>query len=90
MLTKLIGNSLKMRGLVILLFGLVVVLALFCLQNSRVDAIPDIGENQQIVNGMGVLLKMSKSKSLILSPFCCKGSLVLTVFEEQVLLVFQS
>ena len=49
MLTKLIGNSLKMRGLVILLFGLVVVLALFCLQNSRVDAIPDIGENQQIV-----------------------------------------
>jgi Cu(I)/Ag(I) efflux system membrane protein CusA/SilA len=49
MITNLIAGALKFRGLVIALFAIVALAALWAVREARVDAIPDIGENQQIV-----------------------------------------
>jgi copper/silver efflux system protein len=49
MIQKLIEASIRNRVLVVILFVLIALLAVFSLKTARVDAIPDIGENQQIV-----------------------------------------
>ncbi len=49
MIQKLIEASIRNRVLVVILFVLIALLAVFSLKTARIDAIPDIGENQQIV-----------------------------------------
>jgi len=49
MIQKIIELSIRNRALVVVLFILVGLLSVFSLKTARVDAIPDIGENQQIV-----------------------------------------
>lgn len=49
MLIKLIEQALKLKGLVIGTFVVVALASLWAIKEARVDAIPDIGENQQIV-----------------------------------------
>ncbi|MEC9282006.1 MAG: CusA/CzcA family heavy metal efflux RND transporter [Bdellovibrionota bacterium] len=49
MIQKLIEASIRNRVLVVILFVLVALLSIFSLKTARIDAIPDIGENQQIV-----------------------------------------
>ncbi len=46
---NLIQTSINHRIWVILLFVLIAFSAVFSLKNARIDAIPDVGENQQIV-----------------------------------------
>lgn len=48
-ITKLITASLKHRALVVITFVLIALGAVFSLRHAHIDAIPDIGENQQIV-----------------------------------------
>ncbi len=49
MIHKLIESSIKYRVFVVIGFIALAIGALFAIKNARVDAIPDIGENQQIV-----------------------------------------
>lgn len=49
MVQKLIELSVRNRPVVVFIFLIIAALSLFSLNNARVDAIPDIGENQQIV-----------------------------------------
>ena len=49
MIQNLIELSIKNRVLVVVLFLLIALISVFSLNNARIDAIPDIGENQQIV-----------------------------------------
>ncbi|EQC45542.1 efflux RND transporter permease subunit [Bacteriovorax sp. Seq25_V] len=49
MIQKLIEASIKNRVLVVIVFILISFLSVFSLSRARIDAIPDIGENQQIV-----------------------------------------
>jgi len=49
MIQKLIELSIRNRVLVVILFTLIALLSIFSLKTARIDAIPDIGENQQIV-----------------------------------------
>ena len=48
-ITKLITAALKHRALVVITFVLIALGAVFSLKHAHIDAIPDIGENQQIV-----------------------------------------
>ena len=49
MIQRLIEASIRNRVLVVILFVLIALLSVFSLKTARIDAIPDIGENQQIV-----------------------------------------
>lgn len=49
MIGKLIEMTLKNRALVVVLFVLITLMSIFSIKRSNIDAIPDIGENQQIV-----------------------------------------
>ncbi|RLA63397.1 MAG: CusA/CzcA family heavy metal efflux RND transporter [Epsilonproteobacteria bacterium] len=49
MIQKLIEFSIKNRVLVVLSFLIIALLSIYSLKESKKDAIPDIGENQQIV-----------------------------------------
>ena len=49
MIQKMIEFAIKFRVFVVIGFGLIFLLGIYSLNNSSVDAIPDIGENQQIV-----------------------------------------
>ncbi|MBT3983872.1 MAG: efflux RND transporter permease subunit [Bacteriovoracaceae bacterium] len=49
MITKLIELSIKNRMAVVIIFVFIGLAAVFSLKTARIDAIPDIGENQQIV-----------------------------------------
>ncbi len=49
MIQKLIEASIRNRVLIVILFVLIALLSVFSLKTARIDAIPDIGENQQIV-----------------------------------------
>lgn len=49
MIQKIIELSVKKRFFVVLLFSFIGALSIYSLLNAHVDAIPDIGENQQIV-----------------------------------------
>ncbi|MCB1196866.1 MAG: efflux RND transporter permease subunit [Deltaproteobacteria bacterium] len=49
MIQNLIEYSIRNRTLVVIIFVLVALLSVFSLKTARIDAIPDIGENQQIV-----------------------------------------
>lgn len=49
MVSKLVELSIRHRTIVVILFVLTAALAIFSFRNSNIDAIPDIGENQQIV-----------------------------------------
>lgn len=48
-ITKLITAALTHRALVVIIFVLIALGAVFSLRHAHIDAIPDIGENQQIV-----------------------------------------
>lgn len=49
MIKNLIESSIKNRTLVVMLFIIIALLSIFSLKTARIDAIPDIGDNQQIV-----------------------------------------
>lgn len=49
MIERLIEFSIKNRAAVVIAFVLIAILSVFSIQTARIDAIPDIGENQQIV-----------------------------------------
>ena len=49
MIHKVIEFSIQNRALVVISFCAIACLALFSFKTSRIDALPDIGENQQIV-----------------------------------------
>ncbi len=49
MIQKLIEYSIRNRILVVMIFTLIALGAVFSMKTARVDAIPDIGENQQVV-----------------------------------------
>ena len=49
MVHKLIEFSIKYRVFVVIGFAVLAIGSIFALKNARIDAIPDIGENQQIV-----------------------------------------
>jgi Cu(I)/Ag(I) efflux system membrane protein CusA/SilA len=49
MIAKIIENSIKYRIFVIMAFVIIAIGSMAAINNARVDAIPDIGENQQIV-----------------------------------------
>ena len=49
MIQKLIELSIKNRYIVVILFVFIGIYSIFSVKNAKVDAIPDIGENQQIV-----------------------------------------
>ena len=49
MIANLIEWYIRNRRLVVIAFAFVFLLSIFSIQNAKVDAIPDIGENQQIV-----------------------------------------
>ncbi|CBW26589.1 putative cation efflux system protein [Halobacteriovorax marinus SJ] len=49
MIQNLIEFSIRKRAIVVILFCFVALLSVFSLKTARIDAIPDIGENQQIV-----------------------------------------
>ena len=49
MVHKLIEFSIKYRIFVVIGFAIIAIASIFAIKNARVDAIPDIGENQQIV-----------------------------------------
>jgi copper/silver efflux system protein len=49
MIKNLIELSVRRRLMVITLFALIAMIAIYSLNTAKVDAIPDIGENQQIV-----------------------------------------
>ena len=49
MIQKLIELSIRHRYLVVVSFVFIALLSVFAMKNAKVDAIPDIGENQQIV-----------------------------------------
>ena len=49
MIQKLIELSIRNRAIVVVGFVLIALLSVFSLNTARIDAIPDIGENQQIV-----------------------------------------
>lgn len=49
MIQKLIELSIRNRVFVVIIFVLVVLMLVFSIKTVCIDAIPDIGENQQIV-----------------------------------------
>lgn len=49
LIENLVEASIRNRVFVTLIFVLVAIFSIYSLKNARVDAIPDIGENQQIV-----------------------------------------
>ncbi|MBT6324842.1 MAG: efflux RND transporter permease subunit, partial [Bdellovibrionales bacterium] len=49
MIKRLIEYSIEKRAIVIFAFILISILSIYCLKTAQVDAIPDIGENQQII-----------------------------------------
>jgi copper/silver efflux system protein len=49
MINSIIKLSVRKRLFVIILFAIISLLAIYSVKTARVDAIPDIGENQQIV-----------------------------------------
>ena len=49
MIQRLIEHSIKNRALVVMIFIVIAFMALLSIKYARVDAIPDIGENQQII-----------------------------------------
>ena len=49
MIQNLIEISIKQRKIVVFIFVIIAILSVFSLKTARIDAIPDIGENQQIV-----------------------------------------
>lgn len=49
MIQSLIEYSIRNRKIVIIFFLFIAIFSVFSLKNARIDAIPDIGENQQIV-----------------------------------------
>ena len=49
MVQKVIEQAIRNRALVVIVFVLISFLSIFSLKTARIDAIPDIGENQQIV-----------------------------------------
>ena len=49
MIQNLIEFSIRKRAIVVVAFVLIALLSVFSLKTARIDAIPDIGENQQIV-----------------------------------------
>lgn len=49
MIQNLIELAIRHRAIVVVAFVVIALLSLFSLKSARIDAIPDIGENQQIV-----------------------------------------
>lgn len=49
MIQNIIEKSIRNRAIVVVGFVFIALLSIFSLKTSRIDAIPDIGENQQIV-----------------------------------------
>ena len=49
MIQNLIELSIRNRAVVVIGFVFIALLSIFSLKTARIDAIPDIGENQQIV-----------------------------------------
>ena len=49
MIQLVIEKAVRHRSLVVVLFGLIGLASIYSMKNARVDAIPDIGENQQLV-----------------------------------------
>ena len=49
LIEKLIETAIKNRALVVILFVFIALFAVFSIKTAHIDAIPDIGENQQIV-----------------------------------------
>lgn len=49
MIQNLIEGSIRNRVLVVMLFIIIALVSIFSLKTARIDAIPDIGDNQQIV-----------------------------------------
>ena len=49
MIQRLIESSIRNRSFVVIAFVFIALLSVFSLKTARIDAIPDIGENQQIV-----------------------------------------
>lgn len=49
MIQKIIEQSIRNRAFVVVMFVLVALMAAFSIKTAKIDAIPDIGENQQIV-----------------------------------------
>ncbi len=49
MLEKIIEYSIKNRFMVILLTGVAIVAGVYCLQNIKLDAIPDLSDVQVII-----------------------------------------
>lgn len=49
LIQKIIEHSIRNRAVVVLVFIVIALFSVFSLKNARVDAIPDIGDNQQIV-----------------------------------------
>ena len=49
MIQNLIELSIRKRAIVVVGFVFIALLSVFSIKTARVDAIPDIGENQQIV-----------------------------------------
>lgn len=49
MIGHIIEFAIRRRAIVVFFFLIIAILSLFSLKNAKIDAIPDIGENQQIV-----------------------------------------
>ncbi|MBK26983.1 MAG: CusA/CzcA family heavy metal efflux RND transporter [Halobacteriovorax sp.] len=49
MIQKIIEQSIRNRAFVVVMFVLIGLMAAFSIKTAKIDAIPDIGENQQIV-----------------------------------------
>ncbi|MCB9061915.1 MAG: efflux RND transporter permease subunit [Halobacteriovoraceae bacterium] len=49
MIQKIIELSIKNRIFIVIIFVIIAILSLFSIQHAKIDAIPDIGENQQVV-----------------------------------------
>lgn len=67
MIQNLIELCIRHRAIVVFGFIIIAFLSLFSLKTARIDAIPDIGENQQIVlqSGREDRQKILKNKLLI-------------------------
>ena len=49
MIQRIIELSIRNRAIVVVVFVFIAILSVFSLKTARIDAIPDIGENQQII-----------------------------------------
>lgn len=64
MIQRIIEQAIRNRFLVVMIFLIIGLASVFSIKNAKVDAIPDIGENQQIVftEWSGRSPKTSKNK----------------------------